>query len=1142
MSYNSRFQLIIVFVLLLGGLAPAATHSSGNLFRNPSFEETQEPNQFGQVFKEWQGWVYDKPARLAMGTIARTGKHSYELIADQGGKVRLQSQKMRLEPGRYRVQAYIRGLGIGPGQWKRPLDFSVGFDGKFPILNKTGTFGWTPVTYVFQLKHPIDNFQLLIGLLGGGWLWIDDASLEKVGENVALTAEPVIGREEQPVSPPQTLAADASHCPECGYRNNREWENCYGCGHSTIGARREDLPAVRVIADFRDGKPGVVSGGKIVRANHDFAMAASTLVSINKAQDWTGYDYFCFDTFNPSDEPAYVYVEIRDALTKGYWSRVNYDTVVPPGKSTVTIPTDMYVGEKSRPGRPLIRERITHLFINPKGKRLLFDNLRLERLNVDSMIFDGLRAFDFGRLDSPVMEGFRQATIAMIYEPARGFGWDKADLWRSFNALQPDPLYQDFSCPRSGVFRVDLPNGRYHVIMNIDSPGGYWGEVQAFAHRKVLANGSPVVDEKMDMEGFKKRYFRNAVREDLPGIDPFREYVQPMFGVKEFDVTVSDGKLELKFQGEGFAICLSSLVIYPAGKAEQGRKFWEWATERRRVQFNDYFRQVLPKQTGTAAPSTGYALFSRAFMKPVNAFDGPLAGEGIPPQGLSVTVAQGEEAPLTFSVQPAGDMGEIGLEITDLAYSGEKKGAVRPLPAAAMNPGWLDYRIKRVTMEGSVYTVAPRYWHHVPAPAAPGVTRTFWLRVKPPAGIEAGPYKGTITIRPGKGGARTIPVTVKVLPFALDPITDIAAGPWGSDIALPWLGKDPGTAQWQWQMFEKSLDLLKEAGCTSFSGVPHLKVKGAKGRITLDTTVADKEMALIRAKGFSQMVSSYGVDLVGYRMYGNGSGPDVSAAKEAGFADADTFLRAVYAAIDEHAIANRWLPVAWNICDEPLGDAVRGAAANALAHRRAADGLERTTFMGETSMEGNDPNDPHYALVKQLPVPSLNKHDEASLEAVRAVGNRLSFYNDGSRWTYGRYMKMLALKHNLALRLSWHFNISAGDPYYALDCREDDYCWYNTDARQTMVPSVTFLGEIMPGLNDYRYLTTLLRLLKEKPQHPAAASCRKTFDAMVALTPGKDRRGPVDVSAYDADRRALAGAIEVLLGDGSPKNAAGGGP
>lgn len=209
-----------------------------------------------------------------------------------------------------------------------------------------------------------------------------------------------------------------------------------------------------------------------------------------------------------------------------------------------------------------------------------------------------------------------------------------------------------------------------------------------------------------------------------------------------------------------------------------------------------------------------------------------------------------------------------------------------------------------------------------------------------------------------------------------------------------------------------------------------------------------------------------------------------------------------------------------------------GAVANAKSHRAAAQGLERTTFMGATSMEGADPKNPHYQLACALPMPSLNGHDEASLRALREAGNRFSFYNGGNRWTYGRYMKMLVVKHQLALRLSWHYNIVAGDPYYALDCREDDYCWFNTDADRTMIPSISWLGQILPGLNDYRYLSTLQRLLKEKPNHPAAAEARKVWNHMIDLKAGADCRGEgsdsANAASFDADREAVVKAIQSL--------------
>ncbi len=82
-------------------------------------------------------------------------------------------------------------------------------------------------------------------------------------------------------------------------------------------------------------------------------------------QDWSGYDYLKADLYTDAERPLELYVEIRDQLTRDYWTRVNYVTVVPPGASTLVLPLDqLYVGEKSRPGRKLMLSGVTHLVFN----------------------------------------------------------------------------------------------------------------------------------------------------------------------------------------------------------------------------------------------------------------------------------------------------------------------------------------------------------------------------------------------------------------------------------------------------------------------------------------------------------------------------------------------------------------------------------------------------------------------------------------------------------------------------------------------------------------------------------------------------------------------------------------------------------
>ena len=144
-------------------------------------------------------------------------------------------------------------------------------------------------------------------------------------------------------------------------------------------------PKVKLIATFESGNP--FSGGEVVGTHASEGRKALRVekgyASLEQPQDWVGYDFLKADLFMEGRKPLNLYVEIRDSATDGYWTRVNYSTVVPPGKSTLIIPVkQLYVGEKSRPGRMLILNGITRLVFGVGDQPpapLFIDNLRLER-------------------------------------------------------------------------------------------------------------------------------------------------------------------------------------------------------------------------------------------------------------------------------------------------------------------------------------------------------------------------------------------------------------------------------------------------------------------------------------------------------------------------------------------------------------------------------------------------------------------------------------------------------------------------------------------------------------------------------------------------------------------------------------------
>ena len=516
-------------------------------------------------------------------------------------------------------------------------------------------------------------------MMAPGYFWIDDVSLEPVGDDVPLTEAPILGNEEAPIAPPGPIVAGAVRCVECGYRNNPGGRACYACGTPlTARAAVASGPPVKSLASFEDRNP--VSGGMVVAAHATAGRKALRLdrgyASMDQPQSWLGYDFLKADLYTEARKPLDLFVEIRDEGTRDYWTRVNYSTVVPPGKSTLIIPVkQLYVGEKSRPGRMLDLGRINRLVFgigDAPAAPLFLDNLRLERDDSPArVVFQGLHAFDFGTSSSPVMEGFTAITPSVLYSRGRGYGLKDARIWRAFDALQPDPLYQDFLCIEAGGLAVDLPNGRYRVFVNIDSPSGFWGEYQTYRKRAILAEGRPVVSETVDFEAFRKKYFRFWNVEDLPEDRTFDKYQKTYYHEKQFDVEVTDGQLNLEFQGESWACSVSAVVIFPVEKAAQGQKFLSYAEAKRRFYFDNYFKRVLPAPAGDPFAATfdmPFLVFQRDPMRDVSYNDTGFKTERV--GVLRGEAFAGEYEPVTVALVPLRDMGEVTLSVSDLTGPG----------------------------------------------------------------------------------------------------------------------------------------------------------------------------------------------------------------------------------------------------------------------------------------------------------------------------------------------------------------------------------------------------------------------------------------------------------------------------------------
>ncbi len=1114
-----KCAIVAAIALTITGLGAYAQ----NLIEDPSFESPAQKDKFGGVFAKWGGWIYDGECEFRVSEVAHSGKTSLLIVGTSSPKIRAWPRTLpAFEPGRYRVTAYLRGLEIGQGPYNQNTELM--FNGKYMPLGKFGTFGWTKLTYVADVAEKKPVVHPSFGLMAPGYLWVDDVSVEKVGNDVPVSA-PAFEKEEAPIQPPSELNPDKCvNCAECGYKNMPEWKKCYACGTPLPAGEAKMLPP-KLLASFEDGKPAPFSdlSDKAAAVVAEHATEGTKALKFQGGwakwggdQDWTGYDFLKADFFLDSEKPLPLEVEIRDKETKDYWTRVNYGTILFPGKNTVVIPANVFVGEKSRPGRQLVSSAVTVLVFSMGAAKapVYLDNVRLECDDSDRDRFNGLHAFSFGPRKAPLLRGMTRIAPGTVYSKSRGYGLLNAQVWRTFDALQPDVVYRNFICIEKGGLALDVPNGKYHVFANYDCPGGYWGELPKYRERKIICEGQIAADDKMDREQAIAKYFRFADKEDLYSDNTFDKYLGEIFKEKEFDAEVKDGQLNVEFEGKDFSCSVSCVVVFPADKMTEGKKYLASLRERRRADFDNYFRRTLhtdknpEPELDKKQTAKGYCVFSRNYMEDIYPDTKPLGGEIT--NSLSAFASAGEIEPLTFAVRPVKDLGKVNVVPTDL------KGPAT-IPAANIKVGYVMNRLSRIAADGSQYTIAPRYvMGTAEIELVKGQSKWFWANVEVPTNAAPGLYKGKLQLQFADGAKDALDVSFEVVGPVL-PELDVPAGPWGLEIRVPWF--DDEMADYNTKMDDKCLDLMRKYGCTTFSSGVAIGIKGKGAEMTLDFTHADKIMKLAKDKGM-QMFVNYGEAVSGIRIYGY---PAPSDPAKFGFDSLKSLYKHVFALVDKHSRDAGWIPIAFTVCDEPIGENVSKAAANAALLKEFA--TDKIQFAGATSMtKGADSN--HLALAQSLSIANYNIHDVWSIEEARKTGG-WSFYNGGSRWTYGAYMFMLRQKYDMKFRISWHWNCNAGDPYYALDCREDDYAWANSNARAELVTAVYF-ERIREGIDDYRYLLALRNLLAKNPGSPAAAEAKALLDEVLALTPAKDREGKNPVEMQN-DRRKAADLVARFL-------------
>ena len=503
------------------------------------------------------------------------------------------------------------------------------------------------------------------------------------------------------------------------------------------------------------------------------------------------YNEFKFDVHNTAADDVSLRVTIGGP----------FDFVLKPGPNTVTIPTTdlarfVYrmtdvtrLMEYSVPGR--------------KDVTLVFDNFRLERESIGPTMAVAAKCFDFGPEDM-CRPGFRPVDHHTGYDSTRGYGWERPNLNDepgSLRTVESDgrnplgDLLRDGVADLNSSFMVDLPNGRYRVLL----VGGYrWGGIYETPPMEydfvVRAEGEVrhLVLRAGDQAERVKRFYGHDMTDYFFDEDIWTLFGVPVYGPVTFETEVTDGQLNLEFQtspraGQGY---LNFMVVYPASQSgpierELGRLWYDVRNRYCRVSYRplgpELAAQLRPPgvhpemlapelrnrmidlvTSRDDGPSSRDLLF---FHRPIT---NPVYPDTVPrpeeiTRDFSAVGFPGQTVSLVVNMFALRELSAVGLELTRLYGPGGR----------ALGESSAELRVVRFEprMTGQRYSGDWQYmivpWYLVKRDRIDldrGMCRTAWIDVHLPESLPAGTYSGYVKFALPGDRTTDVRLAVEVLP------------------------------------------------------------------------------------------------------------------------------------------------------------------------------------------------------------------------------------------------------------------------------------------------------------------------------------------------------------------------------------------
>lgn len=880
---------------------------------------------------------------------------------------------------------------------------------------------------------------------------------------------------------------------------------------------------------------------------------ASSSTSDGLPSDWSQFDVLFLDVFNPSHENQEFLVEIKDTASNDYWSRVNHISLLPPGRTTVSIPVQTAAGEKSMIAnrRILDASQISEITLSAisSSAALSVDNIRLQTHESWAHADNKILRFDFGPTGSPQFADFIQVDKNTSYSPNIGFGIATDTYIRAAeDRRHPDDLARDW-LSLSGNFDVDLPDGYYRVWVMLED-AGYWEDYPAYREREIWSEQTRVHRATYNHRTFMRKYYAHEHDEDLPKDDIWERYIQKRYKPIEFRTRVTDGQLNLRFSGSTFATTVSALIVYPDDLDRQARLFLGEVEARRKKAFYEEYREYTPATDmhPVMQPLAATVMQPIAGKQNDEQPEAPKVSTASEPNYLTsrrARLKRGPRKPAKIEIKSQDPLKDVfawtpktSLEtpttlITSLArneyqalsvtlYTDKDVKLVRArlyLPTLQKNGYTIRNKLRRRTSDGGTYSMDPILLDPVRTPLKlqPTHPKRLWYLIHANKSAATGVHKGYIEIVPLGSPPQKIPLEVTVWPFELA----------DADIPVGYLGVAPlypatpfaEIARKQRKDSQHSLELMQRYGMTAVSGGlggPAYRGYNDDNQIRVNYDDADVSLMNLQPTFKKFHVATYfGLFPRGVPALNKPDGNGNLGAK---------ILRDMLEDIEHHGAIRQWPLLEHFVGDEPhTEDAVDEVINRAKIYRKALDSGITAAF---TSIQSS--SQIQAKLMGEVDRLYLNNHSAKSIETLTdKYPGACGLYNQQGRYRRGFYLYKM---RSVGCGRYWQFAWSSvgADPYYALDTREDDISAVFSTSRGSLTHHIE-LERFREAIDDLRYLITLEKTLAENPAAPEAeAAARYIQQLLDAMKVGNKTPVPWDEFAMNNLREDVASLIIAL--------------